>query len=149
MLALALSASESVSAGADWPKFHADLGNTGFNPAETAINPGNAGALRLAWSAPNFSMGNSPAVVGGEVIAPCWPNAVCAVDAATGQPRWTQSVGHVYMPSDVAVSGGVVYTGGVNPAVMYALNAQTGAVIWTWPSPPPAYDPHTAPHQFA
>ena len=149
ILALAVSASLSVSAGADWPKFHNDLGNTGFNPAETAISPGNVGNLRLAWSAPNFGMGSAPVVVGGEVIAPCWPNAVCAVDAATGQARWTHAVGHVYLPSNVAVSAGIVYAGGTDPAVMYALNAQTGAVIWTWPSPAPAYDAKTAPHLFA
>ena len=134
---------------ADWPKFHYDLANSGFNPQETAIGAGNVGTLQLAWSAPNFVAGSAPVVAGGLVIGPCYQPAICAVDATTGQQRWVQPVGHVDIPSDVAVSGSVVYAGGASPATMYALNAQTGAVLWTWPSPPPGYDPYAPRHEFA
>jgi serine/threonine-protein kinase len=69
---------------------------------------------------------SSPAVVDGTVFICGADRYLYALDAATGQPRWSRLTGSEASP---AVSGGTVYVGG-SSGVVHALDAVTGAPRW-------------------
>ena len=119
-----------------------DYASTRFSPLDQ-INAGNVGQLKLAWS---FSLGvdrgqeAAPIVVDGTmyVVSP-FPNKVFALDAATGQLKWT------YIPSTDPASQGVACCDVVNRGAAYdngkvffntldmhtiALDAATGKELW-------------------
>ena len=55
---------------------------------------------------------------------------VTAYDIATGHERWTRLLGQFSFAS-VAVADGRVYVNGGNDGTVYALDAGTGAVVWS------------------
>ncbi len=101
----------------------------------------NASTGAEEWSFPTSnSTATSPAVVGGVVYfggVPA-PNVIepfaYAVNASTGKKLWSVSGSFGYQASgSPAVANGVVYlatTG--SPNGLYALNASTGATLWTF-----------------
>ena len=126
----------------NWPMAPRDYASTRFSPLDQ-INAGNAGQLKLAWS---FSLGvdrgqeAAPIVVDGTmyVVSP-FPNKVFALDAATGQLKWT------YIPGTDPASQGVACCDVVNRGAAYdngkiffntldmhtiALDAATGKELW-------------------
>ncbi len=147
---MALAMPGAASAGVDWPKYRYDLVNTGFNPGETAVGPSNVSQLKLAWAA-NQHYGASPVVVNGVIYLQCQASGLtspptpeeCAVNAATGQVIWHTHIGTTNLGSTATVSGGVVYVGGSRPTTMNALNATTGALLWSTKAPA-GFDVHTA-----
>src|SRR5437773_9248046 len=55
----------------DWWKFQFDLGNTGYNPFEDTIGPGNVGDLIQGWSVDLgnlVGLGQSPVVADGSLF---------------------------------------------------------------------------------
>src|SRR5581483_120208 len=75
----------------DWPKFHFDLANSGYNRFENVLHPSNVKGLVTQWS---FSAGNgvfqsAPAVVGGVVYIGCEDDKIYARDEATGAFKWS------------------------------------------------------------
>lgn len=133
----------------DWPEYRADSA-TGNNPTEPVITPGNAGSLRLAFSAPVNSPG-APVVADGRVFvaggAPgghgtitAWP-AQCAIHGRTClRPLWRTT-----LPGDASGATPVVGTGfvivgttvrspGTTPTgSVVGLDAATGKVDWRTP----------------
>ncbi len=126
----------------NWPMAPRDYASTRFSPLDQ-INAGNAGQLKLAWS---FSLGvdrgqeAAPIVVDGTmyVVSP-FPNKVFALDAATGQLKWT------YIPGTDPASQGVACCDVINRGAAYdngkiffntldmhtiALDAATGKELW-------------------
>ncbi len=71
----------------------------------------------------------SPAVAGGTVHIASNDHNLYALDAATGQIRWTQATGS-HADSSPAVSDGTVYLGSWDHK-LYALDAATGRIRWT------------------
>jgi outer membrane protein assembly factor BamB len=71
---------------------------------------------------------SSPAVSGDVVYFGSGDHNVYALDARTGQLRWTFTTGNVVHASPAVVDG-VVYVGSWD-RYLYALNARTGAPIW-------------------
>ena len=75
----------------------------------------------------------NPVVTGGTVYLQDLDANVYAIALATGKLRWEHQVNVPEAtgpgPDGVAVSAGVVY--GDTPTSVFALNASTGAVIWS------------------
>jgi outer membrane protein assembly factor BamB len=71
---------------------------------------------------------SSPAVSGGTVYFGSGDGNVYALDAATGDPKWSFKTGDV-VHSSPAVANGVVYIGGWD-TFFYAIDAATGKEKW-------------------
>jgi outer membrane protein assembly factor BamB len=130
----------------------------------------NAATGALIWSyTTGDSVASSPAVANGVVYIGSDDHKVYALNAATGALLWSYPTGNNYVDSAPAVANGVVYvSSGVWPTVqnvhrtvalhrgahalgpdfyahkVYALNAVTGALLWSYttyfPSSPAVAD---------
>jgi len=155
--ALLQAASAQGTSSGDWPTYLHDNGRSGFNSAETIINSTSASNLKLKWSyqstgCPNSPPGSphtistQPVVVNGLglIFWGSWDGCEHATDL-NGNQVWTNYVGQTSAsscsPSPVGVASTVTYTtihGNKTPvdlvgggdANFYALNANTGAIIW-------------------
>ncbi len=93
-----------------------------------------SGAQR--WFLPlNASVAASPAIAGGTLFVPAKNGHLYALDPATGRTRWQTAV-HAGVSSP-AVHGGTVFVAGGSgsfggPGLLTALNATTGATLWTF-----------------
>src|SRR5438105_7357717 len=62
------SQTKSIPGPARWSRFAYDNASSGFNPAETILNPGNVFGLVVAWKFPTLGkVRSSPAVANGMV----------------------------------------------------------------------------------
>lgn len=75
----------------------------------------------------------TPALLGNTVLGYTSGSVVTALDASSGQLRWSRSVSAVQgaFPGSPTVAGGLVY---VVPYELVALDAATGDVRWTRPN---------------
>jgi outer membrane protein assembly factor BamB len=89
-----------------------------------------SGPVSLRWSYTTGNFVDSPAVAGGTVYIGSDDGKVYALDAATGDLRWTYTTGAA-VESSPAVAAGTVYIGS-NDDRVYALNAATGHLRWTY-----------------
>jgi outer membrane protein assembly factor BamB len=123
-----------------WPTYLGNPERTGAD-ANSAVSPGNAGALLAQWSvATGDGIAAQPVVANGMVYVGSWDGNEYAVDAATGAVRWKTFLGVIDsggrctpnvigVTSTATVQNGVVYVGGGDD-FWYALDAATGAVHW-------------------
>ncbi len=131
----------------DWTTYMGNNGRTGYNSAETVITVNTAPNLKIKWThSANGSIYSQPIVASGLVY---WGsrdgyehatdlngNFVWATQLGTTSSQCQQdTTGVVSTPTvATAVIGGkttsVLYVGGGN-AHMYALNALTGAILWS------------------
>ena len=129
------------AAAGDWPTYLHDVQRTSANPDETTLSTANAATLAPLWSvATGGPVAAGATVVGGTAYFGSWDGNEYAVDAATGAVRWKTFLGITKAPScfppaagvtsTAAVQGGVVYVGG-GDSRWYALDAGTGAVLWS------------------
>jgi outer membrane protein assembly factor BamB len=129
----------------DWPQFHFSPDLVGVNPYENVLSVSNADGLTLDWEAGTVTSGyiSSPAVVNGIVyISDYQPGRsdVHAIDAASGEPVWTKTVGPG--PSSPAVAGGALFVGDLS-GNLHARRASTGTRLWTKPAGGPVYSDPT------
>ncbi len=79
-----------VAGSSDWTRFAYDLHNTRFNAREATLNVGNVGRLKPKWrheiGAP---IQTSPTVVGDTLFIGAWDGKYHALDAETGEPKWS------------------------------------------------------------
>src|SRR2546426_628861 len=134
----------------DWSTYLHDVARSGFNSAETAINPGSAGSLKQLWSYNEGTIiSTQPAVANGKIYWGSWDGIEHATNL-DGTQAWTANLGTVTSATcggaslgivssatvaNVTINGTttpVVFVGGGNTQ-FYALNANTGAVIWHTP----------------
>jgi outer membrane protein assembly factor BamB len=73
----------------------------------------------------------APGAAGDLVFVPSDGGRLYALDAATGQPRWTHTAGGA-MKSAPAIVDGIVYAAG-DEGILLALDAATGAEQWRFP----------------
>ena len=106
------------------------------NPARTGVFPsdGPTTLSELVWKfktdVRNVGFGSSPAVAGGVVYVGSLDNWLYALDARTGQEKWTfQTDDRIY--SSPAVAGGMIYIGSFDGR-LYALDARTGQEKWSF-----------------
>lgn len=125
--------------GPRWNGWGADLNNSRFQPAAVAgMTAGQVPRLKLKWAFgfPGASAANAqPTVVGGLLFVGGGDRKVRALDAKSGCTLWTYAT---EAPVRTAITFGplkgtdqfAVFFGDVR-ANAYAVNATTGALIWT------------------
>ena len=111
-VALALSfPAAATGAPGDWTRWKFDAANTGVNPYETRLGPGNVRGLRRTSFLDQWCVG-TPLVAGGTVYIGATdpglegPGAVMALDAGTGRVRWRS-----YVTRTTAATGPVAVAG--------------------------------------
>ena len=141
--AMLTAPSVAAASATDWPMYLHDSSLSGAS-TETILSSAAAPNLRPLWT---FKTGGviaaSATVVGGVAYVGSWDGFEYALNAATGALIWKTSLGITSAPacsppslgisSVAAVVGGVVYVGG-GDSNWYALNAATGAVLWSVPT---------------
>ena len=136
------------AASGDWPTYLFDTTHSGFNPAETIINTQTAPHLKVHWMHTSSSMISAePVEANGMLYWGTWNGVEHASRLSDGTDVWTANLGTsvgscattqhgVTSTATIAtemiggVSTPVDYVGGGGSATFYALNANTGAVIW-------------------
>ena len=106
------------------------------NPARTGVFPsdGPTTLSELVWTfktdVRNVGFVSSPAIADGVVYVGSEDGRLYALDAATGQEKWSlKTDGEVY--SSPAVAGGMVYVGS-GDGRLDALDAETGQEKWSF-----------------
>lgn len=144
---LFISGPDASAKVGDWSMYMGNLGHTGFNGTETMINLTTAPHLKMHWSLKaSGKVTTQPIEANGKVYWGSWDGIEHATSVSTGKDVWTANLGttpvtcthvtHGVLSSatvaSVSVGGAttsVVFVGGGN-VQMYALNANTGAIIW-------------------
>jgi outer membrane protein assembly factor BamB len=126
-----------------WPYPNGNLANTRV-AAGSVISSASISGLRQAWTfkltgsavhpAPTYgSLAAAPVVTGGVVYMQDLDANVYALSLATGKLKWEYQANSPEKsgpgPDGVAVAGGTVY--GDTSTTVFALNAGTGATVWT------------------
>ena len=135
-----VAASGSAS---DWPMYLHDGGLSAAS-TETILTTAAAPNLRPLWTFRTGSLISASAtVVAGVAYIGSWDGYEYALNASTGALIWKTFLGVTTAPacsppqigvaSVAAVVNGVVYVGG-GDSNWYALDATTGAVLWTVPT---------------
>jgi polyvinyl alcohol dehydrogenase (cytochrome) len=149
------SRTQSVQAASgDWPTYLENAQRSGYNSAETVINATSATNLKMLWKyqAGGYIYLNyisaQPIAAHGMIYWGSWDGNEHAT-SKSGTQVWQTGLGYTYSAqcddlvgvastatiATVTMSGistPVIYVGGGN-ANFYALNANTGAIIWQTP----------------
>ena len=123
------SASLKTAAG-DWPTYRADSARSARTPATVPV------AVKRLWQfAPAAKVEpTAPVAAGGLVFAGGSDGIVRALDAATGQVRWTAYTGGaVYYPPTIADGRALV---GSADGWAYAFDAASGKLLWRFRAAP-------------
>jgi alcohol dehydrogenase (cytochrome c) len=133
----------SMASAQNWPMYGGDSGNTRFSTSNQ-INAGNVNKLKVQWAlqlGTNRSQESTPILVGDTlfVTSSFGPKNTFAVDARTGQVKWTYQPDipkgiEQYACCDVnnrgvAHADGRIFVGRLDAHVV-ALDAKTGKELW-------------------
>ena len=143
-LALGLTVGFAATASAqNWPVYGGDMGNTRYSSA-AQVNTGNVNKLKVEWAlqlGTTRSQESTPILVGDTlyVTSSFGPKNVFAVNAKTGEVRWTYSPDvpkgiDQFACCDVNNRGvshadGKIFVGRLDAHVV-ALDAKTGKELW-------------------
>jgi outer membrane protein assembly factor BamB len=136
-----VKASAAFLVRTDWTKFHFDPANTGVNPYENVLGTSTVGGLALAWKQSGTPflpvITSSLAVVGGRVFVGATDATqgdayVDAFDALSGELLWQVFIAYAAPVSGMAVAGGLVYFGTGDDHSVYAVDAATGVIRWSF-----------------
>ncbi len=133
-----------------WPTFLENNGRTGYNSAETIINQSTAPHLKLHWTRTvTTSISSEPIVANGMIYWGSWDGDEHASSLADGHDIWATNLGTSYVSCSHVTFGvtgaatiATISIGGTQTPVdfvaggnssFYALNANTGVVIWHTP----------------
>ena len=135
------AAPQQATAGENWTNPGGDAGKS-HHSTLTQINKDNIGELGLAWAADlgtNRVLEATPVVIDGIMYTSGVAGRAYAFDAATGKELWrfepevdmqvNRTVCCDMANRGVAVANGKVYVAALD-AVLYALDAKTGKVVW-------------------
>jgi outer membrane protein assembly factor BamB len=131
--------SSSLPTGSDWPTYLHDPERTS-STNETILSTANASELTKIWSFhTNGAIAASATVVAGKVYIGSWDGYEYALNENTGALIWKRFLGqtnapncnpsHLGITSTPTVTNNVLYVGG-GDSYWYALDANTGAVLW-------------------
>ncbi|MGD8863499.1 MAG: PQQ-binding-like beta-propeller repeat protein [Myxococcales bacterium] len=116
----------------EWRMMGYDPGSTFNNSAETLLTKENAATLRVAWQADMGGNVYGAALQVGDRIYASGPASARAFDAATGSELWSADVSST---AALAYDGGKLYAH-TNTSDIVALDAETGAMLWSSPANP-------------
>jgi outer membrane protein assembly factor BamB len=143
--ALALCATAAGAISADWPAYLAGAQHNSYAVAATTITTGNASRLVSAWrwTPTGTQIYASPTVAGGRVYVGANNGVFYALDDSTGAVLWQRPMGRVTKKTcgargftstatvapDPGTGAATVYVAAAD-GYLYALRADTGAVVW-------------------
>ena len=146
LLVAAIAPVKAVAQITNWPEFQFGNNRLGFNPYEVVLGPSTVGNLGLLWQS---NQGHnliilSPAVVDGLLYGATFGEggsitSLFAINVGTGAiARERPLVGQFFLSSPTILNG-VLYIGvglyiPYYTGAMYALNARTGALLWSNPN---------------
>ena len=130
----------AAPAAQDWPTYLHDNARSAAT-TDPSLNLATAGQLQLDWAAVTGGpIATSASIVGTTAYVGSWDGNEYAVNTTNGAVLWKTNLGITTDPgcnpatigitSAATVLNGVVYVGGGGP-YWYALNAATGAVLWS------------------
>jgi polyvinyl alcohol dehydrogenase (cytochrome) len=138
----------SADSGPNWTSYQNNIQRSGDNSAEKIISPGTAPNLKLHWThTAGGSIFTQPVVANSMVYWGSWDNGTEHATNFNNGVVWTYGTGDttdnsclpptagISSTSDIAnvkingTSTSVDFFGG-GTAIMYALNAKTGSLIW-------------------
>ena len=122
------TAQGTVTVTTAWGEQGFGAAHLGWNPYENVLSTSNVSSLGTLWSVPASAVGGTPAVVNGRVFVGT-NTGVMALSTTTGAVLWSKTFSQPFYGSP-AVFANVVYIASLTGSV-YALNASTGATIWT------------------
>ena len=136
------------SSSTDWPTYLYNNGRQAYNASETTLTPGNISGLHVHWQTPSTApIASEPIIANGLIYWGSWDGYEHATDPNTGKDAWTQNLGTTKTCLGIYSTVGVESTAtittvtinGVNTTVdfvgggnsqVYALDANTGAILW-------------------
>ncbi|HEY0454019.1 PQQ-binding-like beta-propeller repeat protein [Actinophytocola sp.] len=128
----------------DWPTWQLDTVGSRYNANEREITPRNAGELELKYAytfgkVPYARVGSQPAVSGGVLYVGGPDGRFVALDAKSGETKWTYDANALTGPlpggapngirDGAAVAGDTVYFGDSTGRI-FALDKRTGKLKW-------------------
>lgn len=127
----------------DWPTYAAGIDRSGINSTETIITAATAANLKLKWvHTAGGAVSSQPVEANGLVYWGSWDGYEHATNLSNGRV-WASFLGQTFDPNCVPTKIGVastatVDTSGTSPVLyvgggndrFYALNANTGAILW-------------------
>ncbi|MPZ81108.1 MAG: PQQ-binding-like beta-propeller repeat protein [Actinophytocola sp.] len=128
----------------DWPTWQLDTVGSRYNANEREITPRNAGQLELKYAytfgnVPYARVGSQPAVADGVLYVGGPDGEFVALDAKTGETRWSYDANELTGPlpdgapngirDGAAVSGDKVYFGDSTGRI-FALDKRSGKLRW-------------------
>ncbi len=146
-IALAVPKPQAYAKTTDWSTYLGNTARSGFNGSETIINATTAPNLKVHWKLhANAAVTTQPIEANNLIYWGSWDGLEHATNPATGKDVWTTNLGQTQdtcskvqhgvlstaTVTSILLNGvvtPVVFVGGGNVQV-YALNANTGGVIW-------------------
>jgi len=125
-----------ASSRGDWPMLGHDPGRSGATPTE--VRPLFERKWYRAFPDEGLMAGVQPVVAGDTVYVGTLRGTVHAINANTGEDRWTFQAGGSILHA-CAADGGKVYFGCADGR-LYALNAADGNLLWFLPTPAPVWN---------
>ena len=125
------SAQMASTVQSDWTEFHKQNMQR-WNGVESVLNVRNVGRLQNAFTKyTGAGVNAAPAIANGVVYVGSTGGNFNALNSTTGDTLWTYPVSSLY--SSPAVANGIVYFGANYPNnAVYALDANSGTLIWTY-----------------
>lgn len=125
--------------GDDWPLYGHDL--TGAKATSGGVSSANVANLGPLWTVEvDGPVSATPVISDGIAYVGSYDGNLYAIDLLSGELIWTYETGAAVMEPNLqiplgvtgsaAVAGGVVYVGDAS-ATVHAIDAGSGAVIWT------------------
>ncbi len=131
----------------DWPTYLMDNGHSGFNKEENIITRETASSLEQHWTYhARGAISTQPMIAFGKIFWGSWDGLEHATDMY-GHEVWstnlgkTQTCGFTIGVASTATATSIEIKGAITPVILvgggnatfYALNANTGSVIWKTP----------------
>jgi polyvinyl alcohol dehydrogenase (cytochrome) len=138
-IATAQEATPTAVEATEWPLYGAD--QLGTRATTGSIDASNVDQLELAWAIEvGGPISATPIIAGGIVYVGAYDGQLYAIDLVSGEPVWIYDTGAAVLEPnlgiDLGITGsaafdaGMVYVGDAS-AVVHAVDAYTGEVIWT------------------
>jgi polyvinyl alcohol dehydrogenase (cytochrome) len=147
MMALMIPKPLAYARTGDWSTYLGNTARSGFNGAETIINTTTAPHLKVHWKLhAQAAITTQPVEANNLIYWGSWDGFEHATNPATGKDVWTTYLGTTKVKCSNIVHGvlstatvaSVIINGVMTPVVFvgggnvkaYALNANTGSIIW-------------------
>lgn len=131
----------------NWSQFQYDSGHSGCNPYETILSTSTVQNLSPKWLWSEVAPFSSPVVANGFVYSSRssnidFPGAIFALHASKGDGGWDYTTFRNDFSSP-AVGNGMVYAGATD-SNLYALDAGSATLLWTYATGAPVSTPVVA-----